>query len=119
MESKYQDNKYDIGVYDQQLSRGAFNEDGALASGCLVFVYDAGTKTLSTLYSDSIRTSLANPITRTQFATDTRIKFYGAAASYDIVVCHSDGTRGTYPSVTPKVHSVTLDRAGVDKVIVF
>src|SRR6476659_1430146 len=109
MESKYQDNKYDVAVYDVQFSRGPENEDGAITSGLLVFVYDAGTKTLSTIYGDALRTALANPITRSQFATDGRIKFWGAAAGYDIVVCHSDGSRATYPGVTPRVHSVNMD----------
>lgn len=119
MQSKFADNKYDIAIYDPALSRDGFSEDGAITTGVYTFVYDAGTKTLSTIYGDGMRTALANPITRAQFATDTRLKFFGAASSYDIVVNDDKGNTGTYPGVTPKVHSVNLNRTGADKVFVF
>lgn len=119
MESKFGDLKYDITVYDPALSRDGFSEDGKISSGCLVFVYDAGTKTASTIYGDGARTALAAPITRAQFATDGKISFFGPNASYDIVVCDDKGNTGVYSGVTPNVHSVNLNRTGADKVFVF
>lgn len=117
--SKYNDNKYEISVYDPALSRDGVSEDGLITSGCYVFVYDAGTKTLSTIYSDGLRTALTSPISRTQFATDGKIKFFGPNSSYDIVINDDKGNIATYPGVTPRVHSVAMKRDGVDKVLVF
>ncbi len=117
--SKFNDNKYDISVYDPALSRDGFSEDGLISSGCLVFVYDAGTKTLSTIYSDGLRTALVSPISRAQFATDGKIKFYGPNSSYDIVVNDDKGNLAVYAGVTPVVHSVAIKRDGTSKVLVF
>lgn len=119
MQSKFNDNKYDISVYDPALSRDGFSEDGLITSGCYVFVYDAGTKTLSTIYSDGARTALANPITRTQFAVADKILFFGPNSSYDIVVNDDKGNTATYPGVTPNLHSVAIDRSGSEKCLVF
>lgn len=118
MNSIYGHKKYDIQVVDQR-SLDGFSASGKITSGCLVFVYDAGTKTLSTLYKDATGTSLANPITRAQFASDEAIKFYSASTSHDIFVAHSDGSAADYASVTPETHTLPLNRDGVDKVIVF
>jgi hypothetical protein len=119
MNSKFADQKYDISVYDPALSRDGMSEDGLITSGCYVFVYTAGSKTLATIYSSPLRASLANPITRSQFATDDRIKFYGAASSYDLVIADDKGNIGTYPGVTPNVHSLALNRSSADKCLVF
>lgn len=119
MESKFGDQKYDVSVYDSSISRSQVDENGKISSGCYVFVYDAGTKTLATIYGGPQRETLANPISRSQFATDGAIKFYGAASSYDIVVNDDKGNTGVYSSVTPLVHSVNLNRSGADKCLVF
>lgn len=119
MESKFGDKKYDVTVYDSAISRDGFSEDGKITSGCLVFVYDAGTKTLATIYGGPQRETLANPISRSQFATDDKISFYAAGSSYDIVVNDDKGNTGSYPGVTPLVHSVNLDRSGSEKCLVF
>ena len=115
--SKFNDNKYDIRVVAGSADNRA--SDGDITTGCYVFVYDAGTKTLATIYSDGLRTSLANPITRSQYATDTRIKFYGAASSYDLFIAHSEGHVCRKAGVTPNTHSVVLDTDGLDKCVVF
>ena len=119
MESIARDNQFDISLYDPQLSRGNHDENGLISSGCYVFVYDAGTKTLATLYANGLRTALANPITRSQFTTDGKIKFFGAAASYDLMVNDDKGNTGIYPGVTPRVHSLNLDRSNAHKCLVF
>lgn len=118
MDSRLQQRKYDIQVHDAQLAQLSPSDDSVITADCLVFVYDAGTKTLSTIKGDEVGTALANPITRAQFATDDKIKFWSGSTSHDIVVCHADGSRGSYVGVTPNVHRVTLDRSGADKAIV-
>lgn len=112
------DKYYNLRVTDGQILGGA---DGSadLTSGCLVFVYTAGTKTLATIYGDAQRTAKTNAITRSAFATDGGIKFYGAASSYDIVVNHSDGSIGIFNGVTPEKHTLVLDRTTTNKVLIF
>jgi len=111
------DLKYNLEVRDGG-SLDGFSDTGRIESGCLVFVYEAGTKTLATLYSDAARASLANPITRAQFATDDGISFFCAKTSVDITVAHEDGSVGKYAGVTPNLHSLVLDRSGVDKCLI-
>lgn len=112
----YSDYSYNIDVVDQRsLSTG---DAGKLTTGVLAFVYDAGTKDLSTLYSNVARASLSNPITRAQFATDDALKFYSASASHDIVLAHSDGSMAKYASVSQSMHRLVLNRDGLDKVVV-
>lgn len=111
-------NKYDIQVRDQK-SLGSGSGDGVVSSGVLVFVYDAGTKTLSTIYSDAVGTSKTNPISRSQFATDGGIKFYSAASSHDIFINTDSGESARSTSVAPTQHTITVDKDGVDKCIVF
>lgn len=118
MDSRFKHNKYDIQVHDAALSQSCPSDDSLITSGVLTFVYTAGTKTLATLYADEIGTTLANPISRSQFATDDKIKFYAEAGSVDLVVCHEDGSNGAFSGITPRVHKVDLDRAGADKLIV-
>lgn len=109
----FNDNFYEIEVEDQ-LSMEASGE-GKLSADCLVFVYDAGTKTLSTIYSDDDRTALTNPISRSQFGTDEGIKFYSGSTSHDLVIAHSDGSVARYASVGTSRKSLYLNRDGVAK----
>lgn len=118
IQSNFNDNKYEIEVKDAR-SFNAASADGLITSGCYVFVYDAGTKTLSTIYADGSRTSLANPITRSQFATDDKIKFWSSATSHDIVINDDKGNLAEHLSVTPQTHLVPLDRSHSDKVLIF
>lgn len=111
-------NHYQIDVKDQRALDG-HSSDGAITSGVYVLIYDAGTKTLSTIYSNDLLTAKTNPISRAQFATDTRIDFWSTASSHDIFIAHSDGSVERYTGVTPTVHSVKLNRDGVDKCMVF
>lgn len=111
-------NHYLIDIRDQR-SLDGHSADGAIIDGCLVFIYDAGTKTLSTIYSNDALSSKTNPISRSQFATDDRIDFWSTATSHDIFVAHSDGSVQRYAGVTPQVHSIMLNRDGLDKCIVF
>lgn len=119
--ANYGDKQYQLSVVDQK-SYNAVGEAGTsftLSSGVLVFVYDAGTKTLSTIYSDRKRTAKTNPISRTQFATDAGVLFYGASASYDIYLAHTDGSVAFYGGVSPLEHRLPLSRTGADRLLVF
>src|SRR6266702_995303 len=82
--ANYGDSQYQFSVVDQKsfTATGEAGTSFTLSSGVLVFVYDAGTKTLSTIYSDRKRTAKTNPISRAQFATDGGVLFYGPSASY-------------------------------------
>jgi len=115
---KYTDNQYNLKVVDHK-SQDGFSGAGDVTSGCLVFICDAGTKTLATIYSDAARAAKTNPISRAQFATDGKIVFYGASSSYDITVAHSDGSVSKLSGVTPNDHTITMNRDGVDKCLVF
>lgn len=108
--AKYGDRQYSLAVYDQQSAKER-GSDSKVTSGVMAFVYTAGTKTLATLYADGNRTALANPITRTVFAAQDAVKFYAAAGSVDIYLAHQDGTTGFFSSVTPFMHSLSIDRA--------
>lgn len=108
---------YKLSVINQR-SLDGFSGVGAITSGVLAFVYDAGTKTLATIYADANRTSLANPITRAQFATDGAVKFWCAASTVDIVVAHSDGSVAKYASVAPTDHVLPLNQDGVAKCLI-
>lgn len=107
----YNDNFYNFEVKDLRTGDG-------LTAGVFTFVYTAGSKTLATLYSDSARTSLANPITRAQFATDGQIQFYAEAASVDIFINDSLGNCSMVYGVTPYDHVVTINRDGVYKKLI-
>ena len=86
-----------------------------VTTGCFTFVYDAGTKTLATLYANDARTSLANPITRTRFATDGKLDFYAAGVTVDIFINDALGNEAFIPGFSPTDHSILLDKTGVDK----
>jgi hypothetical protein len=112
-------NHYILSVRDQK-SLGASSNDGVISSDVMVFIYGAGTKTLSTIYSDAAGSSKTNPMTRAAFATaGGKIEFYSSASSHDIYLAHSDGSCARYASVTPTMHTLPLDRDGLDKCIVF
>jgi hypothetical protein len=111
----YNDTKYDIALYDLD-AVGSLG--GKITSGALVFVYTASSKTLATLYSDTKRTSLTNPISRSQFGTDTAVKFFAAASSFDIVVALSDGSMGKWSAVSPSIHRLQVSRSGDQKLFV-
>lgn len=104
----FQDQSYSITVKDARTQE-------AITSGCFVFVYQAGTKTLATLYKNAARTTLANPITRTQFGTDQQIQFYTAETSVDITVNDDKGNIAVLTGITPNDHTVFINRNGVDK----
>lgn len=103
--------KYDLTVKDARTGE-------PITSGCLVFVYTAGTKTLATLYSNDLNTSKTNPISRTQFAVDDMITFYCGASSVDITVNDDKGNLAVIPGITPTEHVVLIDRSGTDKVFI-
>lgn len=108
----FNDQKFDLTVKDARTGE-------AITSGCLVFAYQAGTKTLSTLYKNASRVTFANPITRSQFATDKKVVFYTADTSLDIFVCDDKGNTAFIESVTPYEHTIMLNRTGVSKCLVF
>lgn len=118
IQSNFGDQKYEMQVKDAR-SFNAGSDDGLIISGVYTFVYDAGTKTLATIYGTGARGSLANPITRAQFATDDCIKFWGAASSYDIFIADDKGNVAEHLGVTPNTHLLPLDRSGADKVMIF
>ncbi len=118
LQSYYGDQKFEISLIDQKSADG-FSASGAIASGALVFVYDAGTKTLSTIYADGNRTALANPITRAQFAIDGMIKFWSASTSHDLFIALDDGSVARYSSIGLSTHQLAVNRDGVDKCLVF
>lgn len=113
----YKDNRFDIAVYDQSAAKERGN-DGIVSSGVLAFVFVAGTKTLATLYSDTERTALTNPISRSQFGTDGQLAFYTQESSVDIYLAHSDGSCGLYLAKDKYCHSLGLDRSGIDKCLI-
>lgn len=117
-QSNFGDNQFDIELKDER-SFIAASADGLISTGCLVFVYDAGTKTLATIYSSGNRAAQANPITRTAFDLLGKIKFWGAAASYDIAVNDNKGNTAVHLAVAPSTHLLPLNRNGVEKCLVF
>lgn len=108
----YGDQHYKIQVKDPRTGE-------AITSGCLVFIYSAGTKTLATLYKSDNRIALANPITRAQFATDTLLDFYCTDTSVDIFLNDDKGNVSFLASVTPNDRNITLSREGVGKCLIF
>lgn len=115
--ASFSHNNYDLKVRDHK-SLDGFSGVADVTDSVLVFVYDAGTKTLSTIYADDQGTAKANPITRAQFATDGGVKFRSPATSHDICLAHADGSNGQIASVTPVMHCLPLNRDGADKVII-
>lgn len=113
----FSDSKYEIQIRDQR-SQSGYDSTGVISTGIYAMVYEAGTKTLATLYSDDARTALANPITRTQFDSDGVLVFQSPKTSVDIALYHSDGSYSFYSSVVPQNHLLALNRDGIDKVLV-
>lgn len=95
---------------------GVFEEDGLLqkqiTSGVLTFVFTAASaRTLATLYKDINQTSLANPITTTQFAIDDEVRFFGTATTYDVLVfCPADGRFAELKGIGPGTHNLLLSK---------
>lgn len=118
MSGPFKDNLFQIQIQSQG-SQDGISSDGLVTTACTVFVYQAGTKTLATLYKDGLRTSLANPITRSQFATDGMAKFYTAEATVDIYVNHSSGFEVAEASVAPTRHTLVLNTAAITRHLVF
>lgn len=118
MYSNFGDKAFKAAVVDQK-SLDGFSGEGAVTSGCTVFVYDAGTKTLATIYADGNRAALANPITRAQFTTDGKISFFGGSATYDIAVNDDQGNWAHVAGFSPLQHTVAMDRSRHDKLLAF
>lgn len=78
-----------------------------------VFVYDAGTKTLSTIYSDVNLTAKTNPITTTQFNTDDMVNFFSTATSHDVLVSTTTGEVHLFSGMTKNDHSIIVNKNGV------
>ncbi len=111
-------NRYELRVVDNKSNEG-FSGNGNISTGVLVVVYDAGTKTVSTIYGSAAKSAKSNPITRAQFATDGgKIAFFSSAASVDIFVADDLGNVGFVPSVTPNDHVIYLDKSNADKCLV-
>jgi hypothetical protein len=89
-----------------------------ISSGVYTFVYSAGTKTLATLYNNLNRTSLANPITRAQFALSGQIDFWSSEASVDVFVADDLGNTAFVSGLTENDHVLMLDRSGAEKCMV-
>jgi hypothetical protein len=115
--ANYGDLQYAVSIVDQGTA-ATVPGTGVISSGILYWVYDAGTKTSSTVYSDRKRTAKTVPVSRAQFATDGQVLFYGPNASYDIFVAHSDGTTSLFAGVTPRVHRLSIDRSSNKKIII-
>lgn len=114
--ANYGDNQYALAVYDE--SSTPVPGAAQIQDSVMYWVYDAGTKTASTIYSDRKRTAKTNPISRAQFAIDKQIIFYGPNASYDIFVAHVDGSTARRTAVTKLSHHFTLNRKTNRKVII-
>ncbi|MFH0809334.1 MAG: hypothetical protein V2A77_02505 [Pseudomonadota bacterium] len=103
---------------------GVFEEDGLLRkqleSGVLVFVFTAApARTLATIYADANLTSKSNPITAASFAADDEIRFWGTAASYDILVVYpADGRWAELKAATPGDHNVLLSKFDKERLYV-
>ena len=111
------DFRYSIEVRGGSSLDGSSN-NGSVATGALTRVYDAGTRTVSTLYADAVRTAKTNAISRAQYVTDGgRIEFYSLKSSHDISVALSDGSLGKF-TVTPTSRYVVIDRGNPQKVLV-
>lgn len=87
-----------------------------ITSGVSAYIYGAGGKTLSTVYSNAIRTSLTNPITFTAFSD--RLDFWSESTTHDIFLADDKGNVSFIPSVAPTDHILPLNRDGVDKCFV-
>lgn len=116
---QYNLNKYELEVRDAR-SLDGHSADGVISTGCHVIIYDAGTLTKSTIYSDASKTAKTNDITRTQFATDGgKIIFWSAASSHDIFIADDKGNNVKHVSVTPVTHVLPIDRSGIAKCMFF
>jgi len=108
---------YVINVYSDQGSTTTAKAHTSEITGITYYVFDAGTTTASTIYSDAGTTSKTNPITTTVFDVDGKIDFYIAdsSTSVDIVVVDTDGGFTTFlDGATTSIRTCTIDeRPGV------
>lgn len=104
-------NKYDLTIKDPRTNE-------PIATGVMVFVYDAGTKTLSTIYGNDNLLARTNPITRTVYDTIGKVEFWAAATSVDIFIADDRGNTAHVPGVTPTQHVLQLHRDGISKCFV-
>ena len=111
------DYKYQIDVKGAR-SQDGHSQESQIGTGVYTFVYEAGTKTLATLYSDKARTALANPIARSTFDSVGLIEFYTANTSVDIFVADDLGNVGRYAGLTYSDHSLRLQTDGVAKCLI-
>lgn len=75
-----------------------------------VFVYDTGTKSLSTIYSDAALTAKSNPVSVTQFNTDNMVDFYSTATSHDVLVATTTGEVHLFSGMTKNDHSIIVNK---------
>ena len=90
----------------QHYTNTLFDTFGNAISGASVTVYAAGTTTPSTLYSDNLGTTTANPLTT---GPDGSYDFYAANGRYDLLFTHP----GFSFSAADTMGIVLLDLAGV------
>lgn len=107
----FQYKKYDLTVIDPRTNE-------PITSGVYVFVYDAGTKTLATIYQNEAGVAKTNPIPRATFTTQQKIDFYCAAATVDIFIADDKGNTAFVPSIAPTDHVIKLDKSGSMKCFV-
>jgi len=88
-----------------------------ITSGIKVYVFDANTQTLSTVYSDEFLTSKDNPISSSQFSTDEMVEFFSTAASHDVLVVNeAEGFSFKFEGVTPtKDHRLIMPKMDFSK----
>jgi len=95
-----------------------FDELGVnLATGIQIHIFGVDDKAASTVYSDKIKTSKTNPITTAVFATDGGvIEFWGAAATYDVLIVDDEGNCRFVPDFShSQHHRIVLDKSSVLK----
>lgn len=111
--------KYELEVRDSR-SLAPYDPAGLIESGVHVIVYDAGTKTKSTIYSDVNKAAKTNDITRTVFASDGgKVVFYSTSTSHDIFIADAKGNNNLFTSITNYMHVLPLDRASAVKCMFF
>ncbi len=83
----------------------------AITTGVQYQVFTVDTKTLATIYADKVGTAKTNPVTKTVFATDGKIKFWCAATTVDLLVTDTSGNQTFIEDFGyASQHAVTLAR---------
>jgi hypothetical protein len=81
------------------VATGRFTSMDAFVGGELVSVFDTGTTTLASLYTDKITGTLAsNPVTTDEFGT---LQFFAVPGDYDLVFPAGDLSRTITITVQP------------------